>query len=77
VETHPPAIGQLTRLFGNVGQVETSIGSVWWPDWSSLNVKALAIGIAAAAMLLGFRSGIIRTLAMCAGMGLALHMLAA
>jgi chromate transporter len=64
-------------LFGNVGQVETSIGSLWWPDWSSLNVKALAIGVVAAAMLLGFKWGIIRTLAMCAGMGLALHMLAA
>ncbi len=64
-------------LFRKVGQADIGIGSIWWPDWTSLDVKALAIGIAAATILFGFKWGIIRTLAICAGAGLALHSLAA
>jgi chromate transporter len=64
-------------LFRKVGQADIGIGSIWWPDWTSLDVKAIAIGIAAATILFGFKWGIIRTLAICAGAGLALHSLAA
>jgi chromate transporter len=64
-------------LFRKVGQADIGIGAIWWPQWASLDLTALAIGIAAAAMLFGFKWGIIRTLAICAGGGLALHMLTA
>lgn len=64
-------------LFRKVGQADIGVGSIWWPDWASLDLTALAIGVAAAAMLFGFKWGIIRTLAICAGAGLALHLLAA
>ena len=64
-------------LFRKVGQADIGVGTIWWPDWASLDMKALTIGVAAAAMLFGFKWGIIRTLAICAGAGLVLHALAA
>ncbi len=62
-------------LFHKVVQADIGIGSIWWPDRTSLDVKALAIGIAAATILFGFKWGIIRTLAICAVFGLALSSL--
>ncbi len=61
-------------LFASVGQLEFGIGSIWWPEWATWNGKALAIGLAAAAMLFGLKWGIIRTLLICAiaGWGLSL-----
>lgn len=53
-------------LFASVGQLEFGIGSIWWPEWATWNAKALAIGLAAAAMLFGLKWGIIRTLLICA-----------
>ncbi|MBK7161795.1 MAG: chromate efflux transporter [Sphingomonadales bacterium] len=64
-------------LFRNVGQLDFGIGSVWWPEWPTLDLKALAIGLGAAFMLFGLKWGIIRTLAICAAAGLALGTLAA
>lgn len=57
-------------LFRTVGELDLGIGSIWWPLWSSLDLKALAIGLAAGGMLFGLKWGIIRTLAICALTGL-------
>jgi len=64
-------------LFRTVGELDVGIGSIWWPHWSSLDLKALAIGLAAGGMLFGLKWGIIRTLAICALAGLALGAVAA
>ena len=64
-------------LFGKVGQLDIGVGSLWWPAWSTLDGAALAIGLVAAAMLFVLKWGIIRTLAICAAIGLGLQMLAA
>lgn len=60
-------------LFRTVGQLDIRIASIWWPEWSTLDITALAIGLGAALMLFGLKWGIIRTLAICAGAGLALY----
>nr|WP_239016630.1 chromate efflux transporter [Sphingorhabdus pulchriflava] len=62
-------------LFRNVGQLDFGIGSVWWPEWATLDLRALAIGLGAAFMLFGLKWGIIHTLALCALAGLALNFL--
>lgn len=59
-------------LFRTVEELDVGIGSIWWPHWSSLDLNALAIGLAAGGMLFGLKWGIIRTLAICALAGLAL-----
>lgn len=64
-------------LFGKVGQLDVGVGSLWWPAWATLDGAALAIGLVAAAMLFVLKWGIIRTLAICAAIGLGLQMLAA
>ncbi len=64
-------------LFRSVGQLNFGIGSIWWPEWATLDLKALAIGLGATLMLFGLKWGIIRTLAICAAAGLALGTLAA
>ena len=62
-------------LFRSVGQLDFGIGSIWWPEWATLDLKALAIGLAAAMMLFVLKWGIIRTLVICAAAGLALNTL--
>ena len=64
-------------LFRSVGQLNFGVGSIWWPEWATLDLKALAIGLGAALMLFVLKWGIIRTLAICAAAGLALGTLAA
>lgn len=63
-------------LFGRVGQLDIGTGAIraaiWWPQWTSLDAAALAIGLAAGGMLFGLKWGIIRTLAICAAAGMAL-----
>ncbi|MEQ1550372.1 chromate efflux transporter [Sphingorhabdus sp.] len=64
-------------LFRSVGQLDIGVGSIWWPAWETLDVKALGIGLGAMLMLFGLKWGIIRTLVICAAAGLALGTLAA
>lgn len=60
-------------LFRTVGQVDFGPGAVWWPVWQTIDARALAIGLVAGALLFVRKSGIIRTLALCAALGLLLH----
>lgn len=64
-------------LFRSVGQWDLSIGTVWWPQWASLDWRALVIGLIAGGLLFGLKWGILRTLAICASAGLALGALPA
>ena len=64
-------------LFRSVGQWDLSIGTVWWPQWASLDWRALVIGLIAGGLLFGLKWGILRTLAICAAAGLALGALPA
>ena len=54
------------------GKVERWSGlfKPWVPDWSTLDLAALAISIIAAVALLRFHLGVPKTLALCAGLGL-------
>ena len=47
------------------------------PEWATLDVAALVITLGSAAALFGLRWGMIRTLLLAAGSGLAYRMLAA
>lgn len=66
-------------LFRTVGQIEASAGpigvSIWWPQWETIDVAALAIGLFAAALLFWAKRGIIVTLAACGLLGLGLTLL--
>jgi chromate transporter len=59
-------------IFGNVERLAGLWFRPWVPDWANLDWQALALSLAAALALLRFRFGIVKTLALCAALGLAL-----
>ena len=46
----------------------------WLPEWTTLDRTALALSLLAAIVLLRFHFGIVRTLTLCAGLGLVLKL---
>jgi chromate transporter len=57
-------------LFKSVGQLNLGTGSIWWPDWASLDWRALVIAAGAFLMLFRFKVGIIKLLAVAAAAGM-------
>ena len=64
-------------LFAEVGEVRRAGVRLFVPDWATLDVVALLITLGAALALFGARWGMIRTLLLAAGAGLAYRMFAA
>jgi chromate transporter len=62
-------------LFASVERWNGGLFRPWLPDWSRLDVFALALSILAAVALLRFRLGIVSTLAICAVLGAAWRLL--
>jgi chromate transporter len=62
----------LHTLFHGVGVVHLGPLALAWPNWASLDPWALALSGIAGVALFGLRLGMIATLALCAGLGLAL-----
>jgi chromate transporter len=60
-------------LFAQVGELDFTIGKIWWPDWASLNWRALLIAAGAFLLLFRFRLGIIKMLAIAAVAGMLLQ----
>jgi chromate transporter len=58
-------------LFKNVGQLDVAVGSIWWPDWASLDWRALVIAAGAFVLLFRFKLGIIKLLGVAAMTGIA------
>ena len=58
-------------LFGKVERIDAGWFRPWIPDWAHLDWFALALSLVAALALLRFHLGIVRTLALCAVLGLA------
>jgi chromate transporter len=58
-------------LFGKVGQLDLGVGSIWWPEWASLDWRALVIAVGAFVVLFRFKLGIIKLLAVAAVAGMA------
>jgi chromate transporter len=57
-------------VFGSVGEV-AALGGRWpWPEWSTLQVLPMGLALGAAVALLRFHTGMIRTLLVCAALGL-------
>lgn len=61
-------------LFGNVVRLDGGWFRPWLPDWANLDIKALALSLLAALMLLRLHIGMVKVLAVCAALGLALMM---
>jgi chromate transporter len=61
-------------LFGKVERLSGTF-KPWLPEWSSLDWTALALSIIAAIVLLRFHFGIVKILALSAGLGLVLKLL--
>ncbi|MGQ0483882.1 MAG: chromate efflux transporter [Hyphomicrobiales bacterium] len=56
-------------LFGKVERIG-GIFKPWWPDWTTLDWGSAALTLIAAFVLLKFHFGIVKTLALCAALGL-------
>jgi chromate transporter len=63
-------------LFGATGRLEAWPVSMPWPDWTTLDWRAVALTLAAGAALFGTRLGIPPVLAMSAALGAAFYFLA-
>lgn len=63
-------------LFGRVDETRHGFVRLYLPDWTSLNWPALAIGAVAALLIFRFRMGMLPTLAISAGLGVATMTLA-
>ena len=57
-------------LFGSVAQKSIGFASFAMPQWSSLNIAALAIAILAGVLLLKLHWGLFKVLGLCAALGL-------
>jgi chromate transporter len=57
-------------LFARVGEVSLGPLLITLPDWSSVNVAAVALSIVAALALFRFRFGVLGTLGICGALGL-------
>jgi chromate transporter len=64
-------------LFGAVGEIDFGIAKIWWPDWGSLDWRALVIAAGAFVLLFRFKLGIIKLLGVAAVAGMALTTLSA
>jgi chromate transporter len=64
-------------LFRSVGELDFGAGKIWWPDWASLDWRALMIAAGAFLLLFRFKLGIIKLLCVAALVGMALTTLAA
>ncbi len=62
-------------LFGKVERLDAGWFRPWIPDWTGLDWFALGLSLVAAALLLRFHLGIIRTLIICAMLGAAWRLL--
>ncbi len=62
-------------LFGTVTRWDAGWFRPWVPDWTNLDVFALALSLLAALTLLRFHLGIVKTLALCAILGAAWKLL--
>ena len=60
-------------LFATFNQLPLPWGQLEWPDSASLDGKALALAILAGVLLFRFHAGVIKTLAACVIVALALH----
>jgi chromate transporter len=58
-------------LFGEVGALQLGPLRPSWPVWASLDAAALVLAAVAAVALLRYRIGMVATLALCCGLGLA------
>ncbi len=58
-------------LFRSVGELDLGFGKVWWPDWTSLDWRALLITAAAFVLLFRLKLGIITLLGVAALAGMA------
>lgn len=58
-------------LFGKVERLGSGFFKPWWPEWATLDPAVLTLSLLAAVVLLRFHLGIPKTLALCAGLGLA------
>jgi chromate transporter len=65
----------LNVLFGRVERLSGYWWRPWLPDWAGLDWVALALATVAALALLRFHLGIVRTLGLCAALGLAARLL--
>jgi chromate transporter len=61
-------------LFRVVGELQLGIGWIWWPDWTSLDWRALLITAGAFLLLFRFRLGIIKLLGLAAVAGMAVSL---
>lgn len=59
-------------LFRSVGELDFGVGKIWWPDWASLDWRALVIASGAFLLLFRFKLGIIKLLGVAAVAGMAL-----
>jgi chromate transporter len=59
-------------LFVQVGELDFGIGKIWWPNWASLDWRAVVIAAGAFLLLFRFKLGIIKLLAVAAVAGMAL-----
>lgn len=64
----------LRVVFSEVGSARMAGLDLPAPVWSSLDPQALALTVVAAVALLALQQGILRTLALCAGLSLAAHL---
>jgi chromate transporter len=62
-------------LFRSVGEQDLGVGKIWWPDWASLDWRALVIAAGAVLLLFRFKLGIIKLLGVAALAGMIAAML--
>jgi chromate transporter len=56
-------------IFGKVERIG-GVFKPWWPDWTTLDWGAAGLSLIAAFVLLRLHLGIVKTLALCAALGL-------
>jgi chromate transporter len=56
-------------IFGKVERI-TGVFKPWWPDWTTIDWGSAGLTLIAAFVLLKFHLGIVKTLALCAALGL-------
>ena len=61
-------------LFGEVGLLDLGIAAMPWPVWPTLDPWSLGLMLVAGVALFRFHLGVPATLAVCAGLGVAIRM---
>jgi chromate transporter len=64
----------LHTMFGTVAEERVGAMRLLVPDWSTVDVAAVLIAVAASVAMLRYHIGIIATLSTSAGVGLLLHL---